>query len=176
MPRRTVRDDGAGADRPVPGMPPEAAEDRGERLRRVRAAVHAPLAGPLRPGERERGVPRLDPRSPQSRRPEGFRCDVRACALGGPLSRQRIHPAPFAVAVDGSILANVNGNAGETDLKALLRRAFDDDRQIFIGTRLEADEARELVSRLQDPFHEMIGYTLGARERRRLNATRKRAR
>lgn len=83
------------------------------------------------------------------------------------MSRQRIHPAPFAIASDGSIIANLHGYVGETDLEGLLRRAVDDRRQIFIGSRLSATEARELLRCLQDPCHEMTGFTLGARERRR---------
>lgn len=83
------------------------------------------------------------------------------------MTRPRIHSAPFAIASDGSILVNVNGYAGETDLEALLRRAVEDGKMIFVGTRLGATEARELVRRLQDPCHEMTGVVLGARERRR---------
>jgi hypothetical protein len=83
------------------------------------------------------------------------------------MSRQRVHPAPFAIANDGSILVNVHGYTGETDLESLVRRAAEDGRQVFIGTRLAAEEARELVAFLQDPCHEGVGFTLGARERRR---------
>lgn len=83
------------------------------------------------------------------------------------MSRQRIHPAAFAVACDGSVLANLHGYSGDTDLAVLLRRAVDDGRQVFIGTRLGADEARDLLGRLQDPCHEATGFILGARDRRR---------
>jgi hypothetical protein len=88
------------------------------------------------------------------------------------VNRQRIHPAPFAVCCDGSILVNVNGYTGETDLEVLIRRAIEDGRQIFVGSRLESAEASDLLRRIQDPCFEMTGFTLGVRERRRRRAAR----
>lgn len=86
------------------------------------------------------------------------------------MSRQRIHPAAFAVACDGSVRANLHGYSGDTDLAVLLRRAVEDGRQVFIGTPLGADETRDLLGRLQDPCHEATGFILGARDRRRRQA------
>ena len=71
------------------------------------------------------------------------------------------------------MIVNLYGYRGDTDLEVLLRRAVEDGRRIFIGTRLGAAEARELFARLQDPCHEMTGFTLGARNRRRRNAAMK---
>lgn len=82
------------------------------------------------------------------------------------MSKPRIHQAALAIASDGSILVNVRSYAGETDPAALLRRAIEDGGTIFIGVRLRAVEAHEVVSRLDETCHETAGSVLSARERR----------
>ncbi len=79
------------------------------------------------------------------------------------MSKARIHSAALALASDGTVIANIRGYGGATDPEALLRRAIEEDCVIFIGVRLRAAEARDVLSRLDDHSHEAASFVLGAR-------------
>ena len=87
--------------------------------------------------------------------------------------KTRILTAPFAICSDGSLVVNIHCYASDADPKRLLELALHDKAMLFIGTRLRADEVRDVLGRLDDACFEAAGFALGRRNRsRRLRVAR----
>lgn len=80
---------------------------------------------------------------------------------------RRLHPAPLAIALDGSVLASVALYDGIHDAEAAVRAVMEHGGRVFIGVELRPHEVADLKKWLDDAAYEGLAFILGARPRRR---------
>lgn len=83
------------------------------------------------------------------------------------MTRPRIHPAPFAVAADGSVLANVTLVDGAEDATSAIRTALELGGRVFVGVELREGEVTDLHRWVQDAAYESLAFILGGRRTRK---------
>lgn len=80
---------------------------------------------------------------------------------------RRLHPSPIAVALDGTVMANVRLYDGIHDAEAAIRPAVEHGGRVFIGIELDEDQVDELRRWLDDAAYEGLAFALGATPKRR---------
>jgi hypothetical protein len=79
----------------------------------------------------------------------------------------KIHRAPWALGLDGSVLANLSLHDHEPTAEQLLERARGQGGLVFIGSPLTPKETSTLLRALDEASHEALAFILGAQDRRR---------
>lgn len=78
-----------------------------------------------------------------------------------------LHSSPIAVALDGTVIANVRLYDGTHDAEAALRTAVEHGGRVFVGVELGKDQVAQLHQWLDDAAYEGLAFVLGARPRGR---------
>jgi len=94
---------------------------------------------------------------------------VRRCVLS-----KRIHAAPLAVTLDGTVLVSIAEFTRKKNPKELLRIALAEKGDLFIGVAINARETNQVVMRLDNAAAEAAGGVVGDRQRLRRATARKR--
>ncbi|MCK6587475.1 MAG: hypothetical protein HUU21_18395 [Polyangiaceae bacterium] len=77
---------------------------------------------------------------------------------------KQIHRAPFAITLDGKVVANLV-HAHNVDLSALKSLALHQDDELFVGVVLRSSERRFVRDRIENALHDALGWVFGLRAR-----------
>ena len=86
---------------------------------------------------------------------------------------RRIHEAALAVTMDGTVLIGVAHFGGEQDPEVLLRLAFEQNGDLFIGVAMTETEMARTLMRLDNASREAAGFVIGERQRREMRKGRR---
>jgi hypothetical protein len=86
---------------------------------------------------------------------------------------RRIHGATLALAPDGTVFVGL-AQFGGASPEELLRRALEEDGEVFVGVALSAKERSRAALRVDNAAAEAAAYVIGKRQRRRRATTRRR--
>ena len=87
---------------------------------------------------------------------------------------RRIHGATLALAPDGTVFVGLAQFGDGESLEELLRRALEEDGEVFVGVALSAKERSRAALRVDNAAAEAAAYVIGKRQRRRRATTRRR--
>jgi hypothetical protein len=79
------------------------------------------------------------------------------------MPRPRRHLAPLALALDGSLLLSVSGRVDSATLARIALLIPENTGEVFVGVRLNAAQAQQALSRLDDASAEAAARILGER-------------
>lgn len=81
--------------------------------------------------------------------------------------KPRLHEAPIAVTVDGTVLVSVAHLVPRGDPRRLLARALREGQDVFIGVALTEQESAIVLARLDNAGAEAAARIAADRQRRR---------
>jgi len=87
----------------------------------------------------------------------------------------RVHPAPFALASDGSVLVNLAMLGGSDRFAKLPHVEGQHEVEVFIGVRLAAGEQVQVLKSLENAADEAVARLFGQRRRRETARRRRKA-
>jgi hypothetical protein len=82
--------------------------------------------------------------------------------MTGTMASKRTHSAPFALALDGSLLLNVSGQLDATLISRLAEALSSVPGDVFVGTRLPPAQRAEALNRFDDAAAEAAARLQGS--------------
>jgi hypothetical protein len=81
------------------------------------------------------------------------------------MPKKRTHLAPFALAIDGSVLLNARAQLDPSLVSRLAQALRVNPDQLFIGTRLDSVQRTQALARLDDAAAEAAARIHGSAQR-----------
>jgi hypothetical protein len=86
---------------------------------------------------------------------------------------RRIHEAPIAVTIDGTVLVNLVCFDGVKEPDELLRQALAERGDLFVGVAMTESEKNKALMLLDNAGIEAAGVIVGPRQRREIRRRRR---